>query len=158
MGTVSSPEEDDAGLPEKRRQVSLFFGFRKLIANLTRAWCETVADACADMDFLGLLLIAASLALILLPLGLAPTSKDGWRTPSMVSRVDDPVHPCAHVQPSMIIVGVILFPIFIWYEHRYPRSPVVPMRWLHRGPILGACLIGFFDFASFYLQGTYLYS
>jgi hypothetical protein len=37
------------------------------------------------MDFTGLFLIAASLALILLPLGLAPTAKDGWRNPTMVS-------------------------------------------------------------------------
>ena len=58
----------------------------------------------------------------------------------------------------MMVVGALLFPVFVFYEYKYPRSPVMPMRWLRKGPILGACLIGFFDFASFYLQGTYLYS
>jgi hypothetical protein len=58
----------------------------------------------------------------------------------------------------MIVVGIILFPAFLLYEWTVPSKPVMPMRWLRRGPILGACLIGFFDFVSFYLQGTYLYS
>lgn len=61
-------------------------------------------------------------------------------------------------QPAMVALGALLFPVFLWYEWKYPRKPVMPMRWLTNGPILGACLIGFFDFTSFYLQGTYLYS
>lgn len=43
-----------------------------------------IHDACVEMDLVGLFLIAASLALILLPLGLAPKEKQGWKTPSMV--------------------------------------------------------------------------
>ena len=57
----------------------------------------------------------------------------------------------------MIIIGLLVLPIFLVYEH-IPPKPILPMRWLRRGPILGACLIGFFDFVSFYLQYTYLYS
>jgi hypothetical protein len=57
----------------------------------------------------------------------------------------------------MLVVGGIVFPAFLIYEWKVPAKPVVPMRWLRRGPILGACLIGFFDFTSFYLQFTYLY-
>ena len=57
----------------------------------------------------------------------------------------------------MLVVGGVLFPLFLIYEWKVPAKPVVPMRWLRRGPILGACLIGFFDFVSFYLQYTYLY-
>jgi hypothetical protein len=57
-----------------------------------------------------------------------------------------------------MILGGLLLPVFVFYEWNIPQSPVLPMRWLNSGPILGACLIGFFDFASFYLQGTYLYS
>ena len=36
------------------------------------------------MDLTGLFLVAASLSLILLPLSLAPTAQQGWKTPSMV--------------------------------------------------------------------------
>lgn len=58
----------------------------------------------------------------------------------------------------MMIVGLTLVPFFVMYEAKYPCKPVVPVIWLGRGPILGACLIGFLDFTSFYLQYTYLYS
>ena len=61
-------------------------------------------------------------------------------------------------QGIMMTAGVVLFPLFILYEWKYPSRPVMPMRWLRRPPILGACLIGFFDFVSFFLQQTYLYS
>ncbi|WVF70813.1 hypothetical protein IAT40_005607 [Kwoniella sp. CBS 6097] len=108
-----------------------------------KAWARAVVDGLLEMDFIGLLLIAASLALILLPLGLAPKAVRGWKTPSMI---------------GMIVVGAVLFPLTLIFEWKFPRKPVVPMRWLKRGPILGACLIGFFDFVSFYLQYTYLYS
>ncbi|WVO19791.1 uncharacterized protein IAS62_001081 [Cryptococcus decagattii] len=103
----------------------------------------TIREACLEMDFIGLVLIATSLALILLPLGLAPSASKGWKNPSMI---------------VMIIIGGLLFPVFLFYESKFPRKPVLPMRWLKRGPILGSCLIGFFDFVSFYLQYTYLYS
>ncbi|KAK8865789.1 hypothetical protein IAR55_000936 [Kwoniella newhampshirensis] len=110
---------------------------------LKQGWLYTIKEAALEMDLMGLVLVAASLALILLPLGLAPTASRQWRTPSMI---------------AMVVVGAILFPIFLVFEWKFPKKPVVPMRWLKRGPILGACLIGFFDFVSFYLQYTYLYS
>ncbi|ORX37004.1 major facilitator superfamily domain-containing protein [Kockovaella imperatae] len=110
--------------------------------------------ALADMDFIGLILVGASLALILLPLGLAPEASKGWKTPSMVSKYMS--HP--EIQPAMIAVGALLFPAFLLYEWKIPKKPVLPMRWLRQSAILGACLIGFFDFISFYLQYTYLYS
>ncbi|WVQ85445.1 hypothetical protein IAT38_007610 [Cryptococcus sp. DSM 104549] len=106
-------------------------------------WFTTIKQACLEMDLMGLVLIAASLSLILLPLGLAPKAAEQWKTPSMI---------------AMIVVGVVLFPFVIFFEAKFPQKPVMPYRWLKRGPILGACLIGFADFVSFYLQYTYLYS
>jgi hypothetical protein len=49
-----------------------------------RSWKTACKEALVEIDFFGLLLIAASLALILLPLGLAPKSPQGWGNPSMV--------------------------------------------------------------------------
>lgn len=94
------------------------------------------------MDFIGLLLIGASLALILLPLGLAPETRSEWAHGGLLGTA---------------AVGVILFATFLYYEWHVPTFPVFPMRWLARTPILSACLIGFLDFTSFYLQYTYLY-
>lgn len=44
-----------------------------------------MSEAAYDMDFIGLLLISASLALLLLPMGLAPSLRHNWWNPSMVS-------------------------------------------------------------------------
>ncbi|KAL1409007.1 hypothetical protein Q8F55_005831 [Vanrija albida] len=102
-----------------------------------------VKRALIDMDIGGLFLILASLGLILIPLGLAPKAVRQWKTPSMI---------------AMITVGAVMFPVFLLYEFFVPKRPVFPMRWLLRMPILGACLIGFFDFVSFYLQYQFLFS
>ncbi|WWC86118.1 uncharacterized protein L201_000989 [Kwoniella dendrophila CBS 6074] len=116
---------------------------RKATPNAAKPWSVVITEAALEMDAAGLILIAASLALILLPLGLAPAAKGQWHNSSMI---------------AMITIGAVLFPVMLVYEWKVPRKPVVPMRWLKRGPILGACLIGFTDFVSFYLQYTYLYS
>ena len=152
VGTIPSEKATRKSLPSSKREVSLLLF---LNPSNDRSWKRRFSSACADMDFLGLFLLATCLGLILLPLGLAPNVKGGWSNPSMVR---SHLHVQADVQPAMVIVGLFLFPFFLYYEYRYPRSPFLPMRWFYRGPILGACLIGFFDFASFYLQGTYLYS
>jgi hypothetical protein len=51
----------------------------------SRSWKTACKEALVEIDFFGLLIIAGSLALILLPLGLAPKSAKGWENPSMVS-------------------------------------------------------------------------
>ncbi|KLT45268.1 MFS general substrate transporter [Cutaneotrichosporon oleaginosum] len=99
--------------------------------------------AAAEMDFVGLVLVAASLALILVPLGIVPADNNNWEHTTLI---------------GMGLIGLLLFAAFLAYEWRVPAHPVFPMRWLRRTPILSACLIGFFDFTSFYLQYTYLYS
>ncbi|ORX34245.1 major facilitator superfamily domain-containing protein [Kockovaella imperatae] len=108
-----------------------------------KRWYDRLRDSFTEMDLVGLLLVGSSLCLILLPLGLAPQTAAGWKNPKM---------------GVMIVCGMALLPLFILYEYALPARPVMPMRWLRRAPILGACLIGFFDFVSFYLQQTYLYS
>ncbi|KAL7410361.1 hypothetical protein BDY24DRAFT_418092 [Mrakia frigida] len=96
-----------------------------------------------DMDTVGLVLIAASLALILLPLGLARSASNGWRTPSMI---------------AMIVLGIVLFPVFVIWEWKFAKVPLAPPRFFKSKTIVAACAIGFLDFVSFYLQYTYQYS
>lgn len=95
----------------------------------------------------GLILIAAALALILLPLGLAPAASNGWNTPSMI---------------VMIVIGCTLLPVFVFWEcvfaERFGYLPIAPLRFFQNRNIASACFIGFFDFVSFYLQYTYQYS
>ncbi|CED82571.1 Predicted transporter (major facilitator superfamily) [Phaffia rhodozyma] len=96
-----------------------------------------------EMDIIGLILIAATLALVLLPLGLAPKALRGWKTPSMI---------------VMIVLGVCLIPVTVIYEVKIAKKPVAPYRFFKNRNISAACAIGFLDFVSFYLSYTYLYS
>jgi hypothetical protein len=65
--------------------------------------------------------------LILLPLTLAANVPGGWHNNTM---------------RGMLAGGLVLFPIFCWYETKFPRLPLVPYRFLRNKSILGACLIG----------------
>ncbi|KAJ9122246.1 hypothetical protein QFC22_001666 [Naganishia vaughanmartiniae] len=107
-------------------------------SRLAAAW-----DSFQELDIVGLVLVATSLALILLPLTLSANVPGGWHNNTM---------------RGMLLGGLVLFPIFCWYETKFPRLPLVPYRFLRNKSILGACLIGFFDFVSFYLQYTNLYN
>ncbi|KAJ2962514.1 hypothetical protein NQZ79_g2376 [Umbelopsis isabellina] len=108
---------------------------------------KAISIANKEMDVPGLILIAAALALVLLPLGLAPTASNGWNTPSMI---------------AMIVVGCLLLPVFaIWecvFTSRFGYTAIAPLRFFKNLNIAAACFIGFFDFVSFYLQYTYQYS
>jgi MFS family permease len=86
-----------------------------------------------ELDIVGLLLIGASVALILLPLTLAPKAKSGWKNPSMI---------------AMIVVGFVIIPFIAIWEARFAKFPVIPPRFLKNRAVVGASLIGFFDFVS----------
>lgn len=116
---------------------------RRGVRALKEPFFARLKRALQEMDFIGLVLVGTSLALILLTFGLVYKAKNEWKNPSMI---------------AMLVVGCVLFPVFIVYEWKVPARPVVPIRWLRQLTILGSCLIGFFDFVSFYLQFTYLYS
>lgn len=75
-------------------------------ADPCRSWKQAINDALIEMDFQGLLLMAASLALILLPLGLAPAADQGWKNPIMVST-------CSLSLVCIMILPLPLFATFI---------------------------------------------
>ncbi|KAH8083649.1 major facilitator superfamily domain-containing protein [Filobasidium floriforme] len=96
-----------------------------------------------EMDLIGLILVAASLALILLPFTLAPLADGKWNNPSMI---------------AMIVIGFVIFPGFCFWDAKYAKYPIVPYKFLKNPTILASCIIGFTDFVSFYLQYTNLYN
>ncbi|KAI8140793.1 major facilitator superfamily domain-containing protein [Fennellomyces sp. T-0311] len=100
-----------------------------------------------EVDIPGLILVGAALALILLPLQLAPKYDGGWQNPSYI---------------AMLVVGCVLVPVFcvweLWLAERFGFLPICPIRFFKNGNIAAAVLINFFDFVSFYLQYLFQYS
>ncbi|KAG9042123.1 hypothetical protein FS837_011259 [Tulasnella sp. UAMH 9824] len=104
---------------------------------------EKIKRSVIDSDVLGLLLLSAGVALLLLPLTLANNAKGRWHNPSMI---------------AMIVLGPIFLIAFGIYEWKFSPKPLAPARFLKNPSVVIASLIGFFDFVSFYLTYTYLYS
>ena len=59
---------------------------------------------------------------------------------------------------AMLVVGCVILVAFVAWDTRYAKRPIMPPRFLTNRAFLGAAWIGFFDFVSFYLTNTYLYS
>ncbi|KAI9060414.1 drug:h+ antiporter [Trametes sanguinea] len=105
---------------------------------IRRVW-----TVCEQLDVVGLALLGTAVALILLPLTLAQNAKGMWHNPSMI---------------AMLVVGCVLLPAFAMWDIFMAKRPVFPRRFLKNPSVMIASWIGFFDFFSFYLTFTYLYS
>ncbi|XP_006455502.1 hypothetical protein AGABI2DRAFT_187797 [Agaricus bisporus var. bisporus H97] len=104
---------------------------------------RAVMDFTDRLDLFGLVLLGISVTLILLPLTLSQTAEGHWRNASII---------------AMIIIGGCLLPFFAFWEVKFARYPVIPKRFLSNRTIVLAAFIGAFDFISFYLTYTYLFS
>ncbi|KAJ3980144.1 drug:h+ antiporter [Lentinula detonsa] len=96
-----------------------------------------------ELDLLGLVLITACIALILLPLTLTGTVNGGWSNPSMI---------------LLIALGGVLLPICGVWDVCYAKYPVIPPRFFKNRSVIIVSLIGAFDFCSYFLTAVYLYS
>ncbi|TDL21860.1 MFS general substrate transporter [Rickenella mellea] len=99
--------------------------------------------ASSTLDLTGLVLLGGAVALILLPLTLSQTVRRGWKDPRL---------------PILLVLGIILLVLFALWDLRYASRPVVAPRFVRNRSIVFACCVGFFDFMSFYLTFTYLYT
>ncbi|KXN88953.1 Siderophore iron transporter 3 [Leucoagaricus sp. SymC.cos] len=95
------------------------------------------------LDILGLILLGASIALILLPLTLAVNANRHWKNGSII---------------AMVVVGACLIPFYGLWDIKFAKYPVIPKRFVLNRSVVLASLIGAFDFVSFYISFTYLFS
>ncbi|KAG5639035.1 hypothetical protein H0H81_007648 [Sphagnurus paluster] len=104
---------------------------------------QRLLTTASQLDIPGLLLIGTSVALVLLPLTLSQTAKGGWNNASII---------------AMLVVGGVLIPVFVLYDFKVAKYPVIARRFVFNRGVAFAALIGALDFVSFYLTFTYLYS
>ncbi|KAF9229770.1 MFS general substrate transporter [Gyrodon lividus] len=96
-----------------------------------------------QLDLVGLILLGTAISLVLLPLTISQTVKGQWRNGSIL---------------LMLVVGIFLLFVFAYWDLRVAKRPVIAPRFVKNRSVVFASLIGFFDFMSFYLTFTYLYS
>lgn len=96
-----------------------------------------------QLDLVGLILLGFAVSLTLLPLTISQTVNGQWKNGSII---------------AMLAMGVVLLAVFAVWDLRYATMPVIAPRFVRNRSVVCAACIGFFDFMSFYLTFTYLYS
>ncbi|PNS15977.1 cell division control protein 42 [Sphaceloma murrayae] len=106
--------------------------------SLTNLWYE--------LDFFGLILLSAAIALILIPLTLASRASGGWSNASII---------------AMIVIGIACLVVFPFWERSTKLAPhaFFPKDLFTKVTVLAGVAIAFFYFMAFYLSVfPYFYS
>jgi SIT family siderophore-iron:H+ symporter-like MFS transporter len=96
-----------------------------------------------QIDLVGLLLLAAIFAFILVPLTLAGGNGSQWATPNIIV--------------PLVIGVVICVPGFVIWEIKFARHPVMPFRILKDRQVIAALSVALLLNTAWYTQGDYLY-
>jgi MFS family permease len=94
-----------------------------------------------DLDGSGLLLFAAAIALILLPLTLAPNASGGWSNRSMI---------------AMLVIGGVLLIAFPFWEmsKKFAPKAFFPPNLFKERTIIAGVMIAFFYFSKYHVNKT----
>ncbi|KAF9693031.1 hypothetical protein EKO04_009101 [Ascochyta lentis] len=92
-----------------------------------------------DLDVFGLLLLAAGISLVLLPLTLAPNANGQWRNASMI---------------AMLVIGGVICIIFPFWETSKKLAPKAffPPNLFRNRTVVAGSAIAFFYFMAFYMS------
>ncbi|KAK1764300.1 siderochrome-iron transporter [Phialemonium atrogriseum] len=105
-------------------------------------WKEFVKQLFWQLDVIGIILVIAVFALILVPLTLAGGFHDKWRE--------------AHIIAPLVI-GICCIPVFLLWELWAPH-PMVPFRLMKDRAVWGPMGIAILLNFTWYMQGDYLYT
>lgn len=95
-----------------------------------------------DMDFIGCLLVAVILGLLLVPLTLSGGEKTKWQRASTI---------------VPLVMGFVTIPIFAFWEAKLTKKPLLPLELMKdRGVWAGIC-VGVFSTLIMYMPGSYAF-
>ncbi|KAL0930074.1 siderophore iron transporter [Colletotrichum truncatum] len=110
--------------------------------NLTY-WAKLAYRGLVDIDIIGLVLLGFAFSLILLPITLAKSAKEGWKNPSMI---------------AMIVMGFVILIIFILFEHFLAPKPLMTKRILKNRAFIAGVIIHTFNQMASSVRNTYFSS
>ncbi|ROT43000.1 MFS general substrate transporter [Sodiomyces alkalinus F11] len=105
-------------------------------------WRKGWVDLFWRLDVIGIVLVIAMFALILVPMTIAGGFESQWSRPHVI---------------APLVVGICVIPVFFWWQTRSPHALVPYWQMKDRG-IWGALGIAFFLNFAWYMQGNYLYT
>ena len=91
----------------------------------------------------GIVLIMLAFCLFVLPFTLQSYAPNGWSTGYII---------------AMIVLGLLLFPVFVVWEWKMAPVPFLPWKYLKDRTIVGSCLLYGVMFLSIFCWNSYFYS
>ncbi|KAI5823270.1 hypothetical protein K523DRAFT_421581 [Schizophyllum commune Tattone D] len=95
-----------------------------------------------QLDVIGIVLVIAVFALILVPFTIAGSAKDQWKDGGII---------------AMLVIGFCCIPVLLLWELK-AKHPLIPFRLMKDHGVWAAMCIAMLLNASWYLQGEYLYT
>ncbi|KAI5900777.1 MFS general substrate transporter [Schizophyllum commune H4-8] len=95
-----------------------------------------------QLDVIGIVLVIAVFALILVPFTIAGSAKDQWKDGGII---------------AMLVIGFCCIPVLLFWELK-AKHPLIPFRLMKDRGVWAAMCIAMLLNASWYLQGEYLYT
>lgn len=104
--------------------------------------CTSIMDKLVwffwQLDVVGVILLTAVLALILIPLTVAGGVSSNWHRSDVI---------------AMLVIGIMCIPAFAVWELKFAKHPCVPFRLLNDRTILAGLMIAMLLNMCWYLQG-----
>ncbi|KAK6076888.1 siderophore iron transporter mirb [Seiridium cupressi] len=108
-----------------------------------RTTLQSLSHYVQEFDIVGVLILAAGLALFLLAFNIYTYQSDGWRSPLII---------------CFLVFGVLLMAFFAVWEKYLARCNFIPFELLKDRTCLGAFIVSGSVFISFYLWDSYFYA
>ncbi|KAH7396973.1 major facilitator superfamily domain-containing protein [Phaeosphaeria sp. MPI-PUGE-AT-0046c] len=96
-----------------------------------------------QFDIFGIILIMGAFCCFLLPFTLNAYAPKLWETPYII---------------AMIVLGILLFPVFVYWEAKVTPVPFLPWKYLKERTIVGSCLLYGVMFVSIFIWNAYFQS
>ncbi|KAH7029809.1 major facilitator superfamily domain-containing protein [Microdochium trichocladiopsis] len=124
----------------RARKAGKLDGYRSLYSQLGLQ--GLVVDLFWRLDIIGIILMIAVFALILVPLTIAGGFEASWSSPQVV---------------APLVIGVVCIPVFVIWEMK-AKHPLVPFALMHDRAVWAPMGIALLLNFAWYMQGDYLYT
>ncbi|KAI1050812.1 hypothetical protein LB507_009291 [Fusarium sp. FIESC RH6] len=105
-----------------------------------RTFLQSLKYYFVEFDIVGILLLCGCISCLLLPYSLAAYAPKSWKTPYII---------------ALEVLGVVLIPIFYFWEAKIAPVQFLPFKYLKEPTIIGSCLLNAVMFLSTFSWNAY---